>query len=160
MTVLSVGLGTESDAAQRAVLASVPRLFRISDGDEAPDVVVVSGGSHWPDELARAVKDGAKAVVVASPTPVEPARVRALARAVAGSAVVAVDTPYATNRTWEAAKEEVVADAETASIVDSLVTAEAGGLATALLDQPRWFGPCSARLAHCECCTAASAPTR
>ena len=49
--------------------------------------------------------------------------------------MVAVDTPYATNRTWEAAKEEVAADAETASIVDSLVTAEAGGLATALLDQ-------------------------
>ena len=136
MTVLSVGLDTESDAAQRAVLASVPRLFRISDDDEAPDVRVVSGrGSNWPDELARAVTDGAKAVVVASPTTVEPARVRALARAVAGSAVVAVDTPYATNRTWEAAKEKVAADAETASIVDSLVTAEAGGLATALLDQ-------------------------
>ena len=136
MTVLSVGLDTESDAAQRAVLASVPRLFRISDDDEAPDVRVVSGrGSNWPDELARAVTDGAKAVVVASPTTVEPSRVRALARAVAGRSVVAVDTPYATNRTWEAAKEKVAADAETASIVDSLVTAEAGGLATALLDQ-------------------------
>ena len=59
MTVLSVGLGTESDAAQRAVLASVPRLFRISDGDEAPDVVVVSGrGSDWPDEVAGADGDG------------------------------------------------------------------------------------------------------
>jgi hypothetical protein len=136
MTILSVGLGTESDAAQRAVLASVPRLFRISDGDEAPDVVVVSGrGSHWPDEVARAVGDGAKAVVVSRPAVVEPGRVRELARAVAGRSVVAVDTPYATNRTWESAKEEVAADAQTASIVDSLVTAEAGGLATALLDQ-------------------------
>ena len=136
MTVLSVGLGTESDAAQRAVLASVPRLFRISDEHEAPDVVVVSGrGSHWPDELARAVGDGAKAVVVARPAVVEPGRVRELARAVAGSAVVAVDTPYATNRTWGTASEEVVADAESASVVDSLVTADQGGLETALLDQ-------------------------
>ena len=91
MTVVSVGLGTESDAAQRAVLASVPRLFRISDGDEAPDVVVVSGrGSHWPDEVARAVGDGAKAVVVSRPAVVEPDRVRELARAVAGRSVVAV----------------------------------------------------------------------
>ena len=136
MTLLSVGLDTESDAAQRAVLASVPRLFRISDDDEAPDVVVVSGrGSNWPDEVARAVGDGAKAVVVARPAVVEPGRVRDLARAVAGRAVVAVDTPYATNRTWGTVSEEVVADAETASVVDSLVTADLGGLATALLDQ-------------------------
>ena len=136
MTPLSVGLGPEGDSAQRAALASLPRLFRTSVDAEVPDVVVVSGrSSHWPDELARAVGDGATAVVVASPAPVEPDRVRELARAMAGRAVVAVDTPYATNRTWQTASEDIAADAQTASVVDSLVTADPGGLATALLDQ-------------------------
>jgi hypothetical protein len=135
MTVLSVGLATDDNTGQRAVLASVPGRFRITD-IEAPDVVVVSGRSpDWPDELARAVTGGAKAVVVARPVLVDPDRVRELARTVAGKAAVAVDTPYATNRTWAAASEEVSADAETASIVDSLVTADTGGLADALLDQ-------------------------
>jgi hypothetical protein len=78
-------------------------------------------------------------VLVVRPGLVDPDRVRALRGAVAGRAVVAVDTPYATDRTWAAAGNEVADDAAAASIVDSVVSVAHGqpddGLVGALLDQ-------------------------
>jgi hypothetical protein len=134
-TVLRVALDAGDTAAQRAVLASVPGRFLVTGRGEA-DVAVVSGRSpEWPDDVARLVDGGTRGVVVVRPGPVEPDRVRALSAAVARRAVVAVDTPYATDRTWTAAATVVAADAAVASIVDSVVTVPHGRLVDSLLDQ-------------------------
>ena len=110
-----------SSFLQRAVLATVPNRFLVTQNGPA-DVVVVSGDHpHWPDVVAEAVDGGSRGVVIVDPGFVEPGRVATLARAVDGRAVVGVETTYADDRTWTAVREEVVAAAATASIVDSLV---------------------------------------
>jgi hypothetical protein len=139
---LTVALDTRdatSSARQRSVLASLPRRFVIA-AEEPADVVVVSGlVANWPDEVIRAVDSGARGVLVVDPGPADPDRVRDAADAAAGRAIVAVETAYATDRTWMAARQEVAADARTASIVDSVVEvpADRPGAArvNALVDQ-------------------------
>jgi hypothetical protein len=123
-------------AAQRVVLASVPGRFVVT-GTGPADVTVVSGRDpRWPDTVARAVDAGARGVLVAAPGLAAPDEVRDLARAVAGRAVVAVDTAYATDRTWTSAAADVATDAATAAIVDSVVTVPDGDVAVdAFLDQ-------------------------
>jgi hypothetical protein len=141
-TVLSVTLDVRdatSSATQRSILASVPGHFRITENPGA-DVVVVSGrNSGWPDGVVRVIHDGARGVLVVRPGLIDPDRVRELSDAVAGRAVVAVDTPYATDRTWTAVENDVAVDAVGASIVDSVVSVPGGtqgdDLVGALLDQ-------------------------
>jgi hypothetical protein len=58
--------------------------------------------------------------------------------AVAGRAVVAVDTPYAADPTWTAARTDVAADAASAAIVDSLASigrGQDGDIVDALVGQ-------------------------
>jgi hypothetical protein len=127
-----------SSALHRSVLASVPRRFLIAERGPA-DVAVVSGRHRaWPDQVSRAVDDGARGVLVVRPGLVDPELVRGLVRTVAGRAVVAVDTPFATDPTWTAAQTEVAADAATASIVDSVASiadGEDGDIVDALVGQ-------------------------
>jgi hypothetical protein len=110
-------------ARQRIVLASVPRRFLVVPAEQSADVVVVSGHeTSWPDDVARAVDGGARGVLVADPGLADAGAVRRLASAVAGRAVVAVDTPCLADRTWTTARDEIAADAATASVVDALGT--------------------------------------
>lgn len=126
LTVALDACDAASAGEQRSILASVPGRFRIGEAAGA-DVAVVSGRSpDWLDGVARAVESGARAVVVVRPAPADPERVRQLSRAVAGRAVVAVDTPYAADPAWAAVAGEVAADTTTASIVDSVVSVPAG----------------------------------
>jgi hypothetical protein len=144
--VLTVSLDScdaAASARQRSVLASVPRRFLLAEGeasDRTADVVVLSGQDpDWPDTVVRVVDDGARGVLVVDPGLADPERVRRLSGAVAGRAVVAVESVYAGDRTWTAARGEVAADAATASIVDSLASVPADSavepLVSALVSQ-------------------------
>ena len=129
---------TASCAVQRAVLASVPRRFLVAERGPA-DVVVVSGRNpDWLDRVVRVVEDGAQGVLVVHPGLVDPELVRGLVPAVAGRAVVAVDTPYAADPTWTAARTDIAADAASAAIVDSLASigrGQDGDIGEALVGQ-------------------------
>jgi hypothetical protein len=107
-----------------AVLATLPARFRV--GDPA-DVTVVDGTSpDWPSLVAVA-----RAALVVTPTPVDPARVRETA---AAGVPAAVDSPYANNPAWTAALPALTATPFT--LLDSVVTvAAAADLDRALLDQ-------------------------
>jgi hypothetical protein len=134
MTALRVALDP-ADGVRGAVLASVPGRFVVA-GNGTADVAVVSGRSPgWPTDVARAVDGGVRGVLVVRPALVGAGAVRDLARAVAGRAVVAVDTAYAADPTWTAARDEVAGDAAAASIVDSVVSVPDGDPVGALLDQ-------------------------
>jgi hypothetical protein len=135
MTALRVKLDPCAAALHRSVLAGLPGRFVVADHGPA-EVTVVSGRNpEWPDDVARAVHDGVRGVLLTRPGLVDADRVHALSAAVAGRAVVAVDTPYANDRSWAATRREVAADAGRASIVDSVVSVVGGDLVAALIDQ-------------------------
>lgn len=123
-------------ATQRAILASVPGGFRISDAGPA-DVSIVDGrDTDWVAAVERVVDVGVRGILLVRPGPADPDRVRGLSRAVAGRCVVAVDAPYAADPAWVASAGAVAADAAAAPIVDSVACVPAGdGLPGALLDQ-------------------------
>ena len=128
-------LDAASVAVHRTVLASLPRRFVVTDGGPAEVTVVCGRNPDWLDLVARAVSGGARGVILIRPGLADADRVRALSAAVAGRAVVAVDTPYANDQTWTAARHEIAADAREASIVDSVVAVTGGDPAGALIDQ-------------------------
>jgi hypothetical protein len=77
-------------ALHRAVLASLPQRFLVTGKrvGECTDIVVVSGQEpFWMDRVGLALDAGAKGILLATPTAVDPAQMRALAT---GGLVVAV----------------------------------------------------------------------
>jgi hypothetical protein len=129
LTVSLDRLDTATRALQRSVLAGVPARFLVA-ADRSADVVVVAGGSAgWPAGVARAVDEGARGVVVVGPALVDPHAVRELDAAVSGRCAVAVDSPYATDAAWTAARVDVAADVAGAAVVDSQATVPEGAWA-------------------------------
>ena len=135
MSALRVSLDPRDAAGHRTVLAGLPGRFVVAGHGPAEVTVVCGRDPGWPDDVARAVRDGASGVLLTRPELVAADRVRALAATVAGRAAVAVDTPFANDRTWTEFREEIAADASRASIVDSMVSTVDGDLAAALVDQ-------------------------
>jgi hypothetical protein len=128
----------------RAVLGTIPGLATPDDRDDAhagqsADVVVVTGhDTEWPRAAAEAIAEGVAAVVVSDPTPVSVAALkRLLADAEDRGTAVAVDTAFATDPAWVAARDTVAQSALAAKVIDSVVTvpSEANTLAAALLAQ-------------------------
>jgi hypothetical protein len=122
-------LDTAAEALQRSVLASVPGRFCVAS-DRPSDVVVVPGGKpQWPADVARAVDEGARGVVVVGPAHADPHEVRELAAAVGKRCAVAVESPFATDAGWTAIRDDVAADVSGAAVVDSQVTVPEGASA-------------------------------
>lgn len=128
MTQLTVALPLDASAAglHRAVLASVPSRFAVVAGADASsaDVRVVSGASpDWVDQVAAAIGDGTRAVMLAGPCRVAADDVRELAaKAAAAGVVVAVDNPYVSDPAWTSALPRIREVLAVSSLVDSTVT--------------------------------------
>jgi hypothetical protein len=124
---LTVALDTTDSAAAAlhgTVLASLPRRFLITGKrvGECADIVVVSGREpSWVDRVRLAADEGAKGILLATPTAADPAQVRALP---IGSFVVAVDIRFVPDPSWAAAVSDIAVDARRASLIDSVVTVE------------------------------------
>ena len=73
------------------------------------------------DRVGLALDAGAKGILLATPTAVDPAQVRTLAT---GGLVVAVDIRFAPDPSWAAAVSDIAVDARSASLIDSVVTVE------------------------------------
>jgi hypothetical protein len=105
-------------------LASLPQRFLVTGKrvGECADIVMVSGQEpSWMDRVGLAIDAGAKGILLASPTAVDPAQVRTLA---IGDLIVAVDIRFAPDPSWAAAVSEIAVDARSASLVDSVVRVE------------------------------------
>jgi hypothetical protein len=124
---LTVALDTTDLAAaalHRGVLASLPQRFLVTGKrvGEGADIVVVSGQEpFWMDRVGLALDAGAKGILLATPTAVDPAQVHTLA---IGDLVVAVDIRFAADPSWAAAVSDIAVDARSASLIDSIVTVE------------------------------------
>jgi hypothetical protein len=128
----------------RGVLGTIPDMAVPSDtgpGDanNEAEVVVISGSDqNWARTAAEAVAAGASAVVVADPRPTAPAELDRLAVAAEiHHTTVAIDTAFATDPAWIAARDAVAKSAAGAQVIDSVVSVPPGedGLASALLAQ-------------------------
>ena len=111
-------------ALHRAVLASLPQRFLVTRKrvGECTDIVVVSGQEpSWMDRIGLALDAGAKGILLATPTAVDPAQVRTLAT---GGLVVAVDRTVDSDPSWAAAVSDIAVDVRSASLIDSVVTVE------------------------------------
>ncbi len=131
MTALTVLLPDDGVAASahRAVLASLPRRFRVVDGTRA-DVHVVSGRhASWVAAAQRGVDARVRAIVLTempAGTGTRHALNTIASDARAAGIVVGVDQPYATDPAWRSALGELAEASRNAAILDSVITVAAG----------------------------------
>lgn len=125
---ITVSLNTSDSAAavlHRSVLASLPRRFVITDkgaGREQADVAVISGReASWIEHFETAVDGGVKGILLVASTAADPNQIRKLRTR---DAMVAVDTRFAADPAWAAAIPDIAADAQTVSLIDSVMTVE------------------------------------
>jgi hypothetical protein len=145
--VLTVSADSGDAGASRlhqTVLASLPGYFRPA---AAPGVEVqlVSGDqAGWPELARSAASSGARAIMLTGTRALTADAVRRLSQQVAAAGVlVAVDTAYASDRSWSEALPLLAADAKEAAILDSVITVPrpdletsgAGQLCSALVEQ-------------------------
>ena len=107
------------------MLASLPRRFVITDkgaGREQADVAVISGReASWIEHFETAVDGGVKGILLVASTAADPNQIRKLRTR---DAMVAVDTRFAADPAWAAAIPDIAADAQTVSLIDSVMTVE------------------------------------
>jgi hypothetical protein len=123
--MLTVALGAEADR-QRAVVASLPRHFRVVEGGSA-DVVCV-GGHGWEAAAGAAIEAGVRRVLVSPPATGDPEAVRSLAGM---DARIVVESPVL-DPAWQAAApamREALADA---ALIDLVAAGVPGGLVAQL----------------------------
>jgi hypothetical protein len=118
---------TSSSTYARTTLATLPLSFPDPAG-----VVFVDGDPSWPAELGRAMQSGANGIVLVHPTPVDFAELLTAEP----SAIVVVDSPWASNPMTAVAAQAFRAAAVNGSRVECRVIMRPGSdFATALLDQ-------------------------
>jgi hypothetical protein len=138
--VLTVALDPSDAAASRThrtVLASLPTRFRAAAGGAA-DVLLVSGDvPGWDRRAHSAFGSGARAIMLTGTDAVSAEAVRSLGKeAEAAGVLVAVDTDYAADPGWAAARPLLAADVAGSVVLDCIVTFPApdrGADAVALL---------------------------
>jgi hypothetical protein len=120
----------------RAVLSSVPDRLRAAE--QSGDVALVDGSTAgWTQELASAVRNGARGVLVAGMGITDgPDAVSAAGASVRDAGVVVVvDRLCAMNRTWREVAPDWRRDAATAAVLDSTASTSDEGLDQVLLEQ-------------------------
>ncbi len=117
--ILSVAMS--ADDRQLAVLASLPRRFRLA-GSDRPDVhLVPSGAPDWADQLAGAIRDGARGALVTGAGPLELDALAALAASArAARFPVVVGACFVYDPAWVAALPAMRADSRRSAIIDSV----------------------------------------
>lgn len=128
--VLSVALDPQDSARSglhRTILASLPARFRLAAeaNGQVADVVLVSGDRpSWQQRAMNAIASRASAIVLSGFGAMTAEAVTQVATTAAGAGTIAaVDTAYASARTWSDAMPALASSLPGSAILDSIITA-------------------------------------
>ena len=128
--VLSVAVDPQDSARSglhRTILASLPARFRLAAeaNGQVADVVLVSGDRpSWQQRAMEAVASRTSAIVLSGFGAMTAEAVTQVATTAAGAGIItAVDTAYASARTWSDAVPALASSLPGSAVLDSIITA-------------------------------------